>query len=504
MQLGDSATRFLSKMHMVVAAIYITTLAVADTQCASREGMDVAVTHYKRVNATDEGDCCDACSSDQRCKVAVLHAGHCNLKSSVKLVSSTSEYIAIFPRSTPWPSPIPPQHMPHGSNMPYKLLKNAALPDTMYPMTGLGLRGSGYKIGQTQECWYYPLCCVGKWCPAVNAPREWLRMGGWRLDTGYPFGDSGGSQTGNATCGGRAPAPPTLTSANFSEKLEQEQELGGHYCDPHGTAKGIAQSGVARESIFISIKIGSAGPMQEVDEGDRQGESMLYWLNITYADLTMMHEGDLGNSGHHPSAFCSYPTTPACRMRVWKSCLSWIDKGKTRACGVANWELEWLQQLKDANITLPAVVQQKFHLHQSLATPRIRAIKEFCDAHGILFNGYSPLGRADWTIFGPEEGGSPTLLEEPIVRQIAGRVGRSAAQVLLRWHVQQGIPTQPRSMNTSHMRENLDVFSWELSDDDMNRLGSMPQCTTVRGDPFMQGDPNAVGHVNMIGPTLHC
>ena len=255
-------------------------------------------------------------------------------------------------------------------------------------MTGLGLRGSGFKIGQTQECWYYPKCCVGSYCPAVNAPRDWLKMGGWRLDTGYPFGDSGGSQTPNATCGGRAPPPSSSQpGSNF----------GGHYCDPHGTAKGIQQSGVTRGNIFISIKVGSSGPMQEVDQGDRQGESMLYWLNTTYADLTMMHEGDLGTSGHHPSPFCAYPTTPACRARVWKSCLKWIEKGKTRACGVANWELKWLQELKDANLTLPAVVQQKFHLHQSMATPRIRAIKAFCDAHGIVFNGYSPLGRADWT-----------------------------------------------------------------------------------------------------------
>ena len=54
-----------------------------------------------------------------------------------------------------------------------------------------------------------------------------------------------------------------------------------------------------------------------------------------------------------------------------------MAKGKTRACGVANWELEWLQELKDANVTLPAVVQVKFHLHQSFASPRIKALDTF-------------------------------------------------------------------------------------------------------------------------------
>merc|ERR1711904_587794 len=142
---------------------------------------------------------------------------------------------------------------------------------------------------------------------------------------------------------------------------------------------------------------------------------------------------------------------------------------------------------------LPAVVQIKFHLHQSFASPRIRAIKQFCDKHGILFNGYSPLGRADWTTFEADVG-TPTILEEPIVLEIAKRLGRTPAQVILRWNVQQGVPTQPRSMNVSHMKDNLDVFDWQLSSDDMDRLSNMTQCTTVRGDPFMPGDPEYIGH----------
>jgi 2,5-diketo-D-gluconate reductase A len=256
--------------------------------------------------------------------------------------------------------------------------------------------------------------------------------------------------------------------------------------------------------MFITIKSGSSGPMQEVDQGDRQAENMRYWLGLSYVDLYLMHEGDLGTTGHHPSAFCDYPTTASCRQRVFQSCLDWMKKGKTRACGVANWELEWLQELKDANVTLPDVVQMKFHLHQSLASPRIKAIKDFCDENDIVFNGYSPLGRADWTVFGPEEGGTATLLEEPVVVEIAERIGRSPAQVLLAWNAQQGIPTNPRSMDPAHMQENIDVFNIKLSDDDMQRLSNMPQCTTLRGNAFMEGDPAGLGHDNMIGPTLHC
>jgi hypothetical protein len=69
--------------------------------------------------------------------------------------------------------------------------RNAAVPGVCYPMTGLGTRGAGYKLGQAEECWRYPACCTRDYCPMVNATRDWLKLGGWRIDTGYPFGDSG-------------------------------------------------------------------------------------------------------------------------------------------------------------------------------------------------------------------------------------------------------------------------------------------------------------------------
>ena len=79
----------------------------------------------------------------------------------------------------------------------------------------------------------------------------------------------------------------------------------------------------------------------------------------------------------------------------------------------------------------------------------------------------------------------PTLFEEPALQRIATQHQRSVAQILLRWNVQQGVPTQARSMNTHHMAENLDIFSWSLSDAEMEVIGSMQQCNTTRGDPFM-------------------
>jgi len=98
-----------------------------------------------------------------------------------------------------------------------------------------------------------------------------------------------------------------------------------------------------------------------------------------------------------------------------------------------------------------------------------------------------------------------TALEEPAVQEVAQKVGKTPAQVLLRWVIQQGIATHSRTRQLSHMKENLDLFDWELSSNDMKKLSSMPQCSTQRGCPYAEGDPNGgARHCNVIGLTEHC
>merc|ERR1719272_232758 len=156
-------------------------------------------------------------------------------------------------------SEIPPQGIGN-TKMPSVLLKNAAKPGTQYPMTGLGLHGSGWKLGQKEECWHYPVCCTKDYCPAINATRDWLKMGGWRLDTGYPYGDlspAPGSPTGHGypdhwwdmTCGG-------WKTGNRTDLMQTKhnRQLLGHACDAEGTRIGIEQSGVDRQDLFITAK----------------------------------------------------------------------------------------------------------------------------------------------------------------------------------------------------------------------------------------------------------
>ena len=193
--------------------------------------------------------------------------------------------------------------------------------------------------------------------------------------------------------------------------------------------------------------------------------------------------------------------------------------GLARAIGVANWDADDLQELKDEMknktndwIIMPAVAQYRFHPHKSSANPKLKKLIEFCAANNIVFNGYSPLGSPDFTRFEPSIG-TPSLLDEPAIRAIAARVGKTPAQVILRWHAQQKIPTNPRTTNASHMAENLDVFDWQLSAADMHTLSSMPQCAADRGNPYAKdcdavrkaaGEDGIAKYDNETGPTATC
>jgi len=102
---------------------------------------------------------------------------------------------------------------------------------------------------------------------------------------------------------------------------------------------------------------------------------------------------------------------------------------------------------------------------------------DYCKNHDILPIAYSPLGVPDWHKFPTSTGMSPTILEDPAVVRIASSYSKSPAQIILRWVLQSGLPTNPRSMNVAHMVENLNIFDFELTPKDMNDLNSLPEDT---------------------------
>eukprot|EP01083_Nonionella_stella_P296659 1007730_1 len=329
-------------------------------------------------------------------------------------------------------------------------MKNAAQKDMHFPTIGFGTRGSGYKIGQKEQCWYWPTpCCTKDHCPAINATRDYIKLAiskGLipRIDVGYPYGD-------HAIC------PNDTDNDTDNDKFDPHPS-----CNTMGIGEGIRQSGVKRSDIFITAKCGFAGPM-----GNETGQisSILERMKIDYADLCLIHEPEIGpGTGSHGGTDVCDPAkdynAKTCRVDTYKNVYQNMQNGKCKSIGVNNWNVSDVKELEEAGLVLPSVVQYKFHLHQSLASPWQKDLMDYCGEKGIIFNGIAPLGTPDWVTF-IGDGMKATALEEPKVNDIANKVGKSPAQVLQRWIIQQGIAIQTRSMDQDHMKENLDVFDWE-------------------------------------------
>jgi len=153
--------------------------------------------------------------------------------------------------------------------------------------------------------------------------------------------------------------------------------------------------------------------------------------------------------------------------------LSIFDSKRARAVGVSNYNVTHLQEIIDAGLRLPSYNQCPFHLYRSSSHNRLR---DYCKANNVTFWGYSPLGVPDWQIFPTENTGmSWTPMEDPAVVKIAAAHGVTPAQVLLQWQYALGIPTNPRSQHAGHMKENLQAYSFTLTDDEIQTLNSGAQ-----------------------------
>jgi len=180
-----------------------------------------------------------------------------------------------------------------------------------------------------------------------------------------------------------------------------------------------------------------------------------------------------------------------------------MKAGQCKSVGVFGWTADQIDAVVKKGLKAPSVVQYKFHAHQSTANQIQKDLLAYTKEHGIIFNGNAPLGAPVWVTF-TDAGMQTTILEEPIVKAIAKEMGKTPAQVLLRWVVQQGVATQARTKNTDHMEENLAVFDFQLSSSDMDKLNGMPQCKTQRGNPYAEGDPNGGPRHDVVTLTAHC
>jgi 2,5-diketo-D-gluconate reductase A len=209
-----------------------------------------------------------------------------------------------------------------------------------------------------------------------------------------------------------------------AERYENEAAVG----------RGVRASGIPREEIWITSKFNQewhqgSGPR---DAFERSAER----LGVDYIDLFMIH-WPVPQSGHFVAAF--------------ETLLELYGAGRIHAVGTSNFKASHLEQLRSQTGELPDVNQVQCSPQHAR-----RDLRRFHDANQIVTNGWAPLG-------GPDS----TALTGPTILEIASRLKRSPAQVILRWHVQSGTIPIAKSADLDRARANLDVFSFELTPDDM-------------------------------------
>jgi methylglyoxal/glyoxal reductase len=211
------------------------------------------------------------------------------------------------------------------------------------------------------------------------------------------------------------------------------------YGNEASVGQALRESGIAREEVFITTKFypGRRDPLREAAYSIDQ-------FGIDYVDLYLVHWPGGG-------ATWAWPGMEAARARSY-----------TRAIGVSNFDTHELDQIIAGATVVPVVDQVQFN-----PSAYRKALLDACAGRGVALEAYSPLGTG-------------ALLRDPVVAGIAARLGRSPAQVLLRWSVQRGIPVITKSTHRDRIAENAQVFDFELSGHDMERLDMLDRSAGTR------------------------
>ncbi|MEJ3652420.1 aldo/keto reductase [Actinomycetes bacterium KLBMP 9759] len=221
------------------------------------------------------------------------------------------------------------------------------------------------------------------------------------------------------------------------------------YANEEGVGQAIKESGLPREEIFVTTKL--ANPRQGYDEALRAFDESLQKLGLEAVDLFLIH----------------WPRPAADQyVETWKAFEKIAADGRARAIGVSNFQVPHLERLAAETGTVPAVNQ--IELHPYLPQTVLRAYHR---QHGIATEAWSPIGKGR------------DLLGEKIVFDLAEKYGKTPAQVVLRWHIQLDNIVFPKSVTPSRIKENTEIFDFELSADDVATLSTLENGTRLGPDP---------------------
>ncbi|MEU3616466.1 aldo/keto reductase [Streptomyces sp. NPDC006872] len=255
--------------------------------------------------------------------------------------------------------------------------------------------------------------------------------------------------------------PPDETRAAVTAALDlgyRHIDTAAAYGNEREVGQAIRASAVPRDDLFIETKIWISD--YGYDETLHGFDKSAAKLGVDQIDLLILHQA-------LPSDFDK-------TLAAYRALEKLLADGRVRAIGVSNFMVDHLTTLLDTTSVVPAVNQLEIHPYFQQ-----RAVLDFDDAHGILNQAWSPIGGITFYRGQGEDRGS--VLEDPAVTAIAEVHGRSPAQVLLRWGIQQGRSVIPKSTKRHRIAENVDVFDFALTADELKSLDALE--TGRRGGP---------------------
>lgn len=218
------------------------------------------------------------------------------------------------------------------------------------------------------------------------------------------------------------------------------------YQNEKGVGQAIREVGIPREQLFITSKVWNDD--QGYESTLKAYETSLANLKMEYLDLYLIHWPVRGKF-----------------KDTWKAMEKLYKEGRVRAIGVSNFHVHHLEELlRDAEIK-PMVDQIEYHPHLAQLE-----VHEFCKKQGIQLEAWSPLKRG-------------TLLDEPTLIEIGRKYGKTAAQVILRWDLQNEVVTIPKSIKPHRIIENANIFDFKLSQDDMEKINALNKNERIGSNP---------------------
>jgi 2,5-diketo-D-gluconate reductase A len=246
---------------------------------------------------------------------------------------------------------------------------------------------------------------------------------------------------------------PRDTAQAVSEALEvgyRHIDAAEMYGNEREVGEAIRDSGLERGEVYVTSKLNNG--FHRPDDARRAFDRTLGELGFDYVDLFLIHwplptlyDGDF--------------------VSTWRTLEEFPQDGRARSIGLSNFQVEHMERLAAETDTVPAVNQ--IELHPYLLNEEVRAYDE---AHGIATEAWSPIAKGE-------------VLDDPLVTEVAERVGRTPAQVVLRWHIQRGNIVFPKSVTPERIRENFEVFDFELEPGDIEKIARLDRGEAGRTGP---------------------